>query len=131
MLRTFTCLPATAAFLLYSAVIPPALSSDEPKSEEASTSVAVEAKVETAIPSEKTDASETKNEAQSAAVDTSTNSLLADASAWVCRKEMPTGSHRTIKVCRRAADIEADSAEVEQTMNRQRHYGNSSVTPQD
>lgn len=130
MLRTLARLPATAALLLYSAAIPLALSSDDPQGDQASTSAALEAKVEKATPPEKTNTSVSKSDKQATAAVAGTKESLKDTSDWVCRKETPTGSHRRIEVCRRAADIEASSDEVGQVMNRQQHYGNPSVTPE-
>lgn len=131
MLRTLTRLPATVAILLCFAVVPLALSSDGPQSDEAKANAVLEAEVEKATPAKESDASKAKGDEQATTAVTATEGPATSVDKWVCRKETPTGSHRTITACRRVADIEASSAEVEQVMHRQRHYGNPSVTPQD
>lgn len=133
-----------AAFLLSMLLAPPALPSDSQQADNATADAAAATKVEDAPATAVTDAAVTDAAVSDAAVSdaaeiegkepvteratTATGSKEA-ADEWVCRKETPTGSHRSIKACRRRADIEANSAEVEKTMNRQRHYGNPSVTP--
>ncbi|MFZ2509363.1 MAG: hypothetical protein WAW79_12930 [Steroidobacteraceae bacterium] len=130
MLCSPTRLPVAVAFVLCFAVVPLAQSSDALPVDPSTTSVVPKAEVEDAIPSGNTDISEAKSDKLAATPAAATEGPPTDAKDWVCRKETPTGSHRSIKVCRRAADIEASRAEVEQTMNRQRHYGNPSVTPE-
>jgi hypothetical protein len=48
---------------------------------------------------------------------------------WVCRHERPTGSRKSVKVCREKSVIE-DSAEFSrESLKRSQHYGNPTVTP--
>lgn len=71
------------------------------------------------------------NEPAVASVDQSKEAAEADENAMVCRKETPTGSHRTIRVCRPKKDIEAGNKIVQREMNRFKHYANPTVTPGD
>jgi len=143
MLHVIKRLQATTAILLYVAVVPVALTGDDPPSDETKASASLEADVDKVTPAEKTDASVANSDEQEAAAvivangDERETAAVIDskgavkgAEGWVCRKETPTGSHRTITACRRTADIEANAVEVERVMNRQRQYGNPSVTPE-
>ena len=130
-LRSLIRLLGTAALPMYFAAIPLALSSDTAPGEDAKISAAApEAAAEQAAPAAETDASEAKSDDQATTAVSANGKLALDPKEWVCRKETPTGSHRAITACRRRADIEANSVEVEKTMQRQSHYGNPSVTPE-
>lgn len=130
MFPAITGLPTAAALLLCLAFVPQARSSDRPQENQADAIEVPETDVENAAPVEEADANKAKPNEPAIAAAAATEGPAKDAEDWVCRKETPTGSHRSIKVCRRAADIEASSQEVGQVMNRQRHYGNPSVTPE-
>ena len=134
MSHAFTRLAAIAAFLASVAIVPLALSADSPPPHDETKAVAPvpETAVEPTAPAGEAEASKamTEEPATAAAV-APANEAVKNADEWVCRKETPTGSHRSIRACRRRADIEAAAAEVDRTMSRQRHYNNPTVTPGD
>ncbi len=121
--------PVILTLLLCFAGVPQASLSDDPTEASAETVATPEAVDEEAIPAEQVVESAADRDEMSRADAALTNSIAMETENWVCRKETPTGSHRSIKVCRRKADIEDSIAEVEQVMNRQKQYGNPSVTP--
>lgn len=130
MSRLSKRLPMVAVALLYFAAVPLALSSDRPQGDESDPNSVPTAEAEKAPLANEPDTSKATGDQPATAAVAESGGPAIVADEWVCRKETPTGSHRSIKTCRRAADIEASSAEVEQVMNRQKHYGNPSVTPQ-
>lgn len=133
MRRTLPQMTATAALLLYVASVSPAMSSDSLDGDEARASAALEAgadgEADGEMATDKTDADKSSNDEQAASA--AVKESAAEADDVVCRKEVPTGSHRQVMVCRRAADIDASSAEVQSTMHRVKQYGNPTVTPRD
>jgi hypothetical protein len=48
---------------------------------------------------------------------------------WVCRYERPTGSRKSIKVCRDKKVIEDNAEFSRQSLQRTQHYSNPTVTP--
>lgn len=55
----------------------------------------------------------------------------AGLEGFSCRYEKPTGSRRSIKVCRALSAIEDDSDISKKSMGRAQHYGNPSLSPPD
>lgn len=50
-----------------------------------------------------------------------TNSVAAlNADGLVCKREKPTGSHRSVKICRTVGEIERDRKEAEEMSRRVR-----------
>lgn len=48
---------------------------------------------------------------------------------WSCRYERPTGSRKSVKVCRTKQAIEENAEVSRQSLQRAQHYGNPTVTP--
>lgn len=57
-----------------------------------------------------------------------TNSVVAmNADGLVCKREKPTGSHRSVKICRTVSEIQRDKAEADEVTRRIRNQ--SQVNP--
>ena len=50
---------------------------------------------------------------------------------FVCRYERPTGSRRSVKVCRAKTAIEEDADGSQRVIDRIKYYGNPAVSPPD
>jgi hypothetical protein len=48
---------------------------------------------------------------------------------WVCRYERPTGSRKSVKVCREKNVVEDNAEFSRQSLQRTQHYSNPTVTP--
>lgn len=59
--------------------------------------------------------------------DQASSVVAVNADGLVCKREKPTGSHRSVKICRTVAEMEREKAEVDEATRRIRNQSQIST----